>query len=49
MLCQTVVSEEKRHIIVDTFVRILKNIVYDYIKLNHGQMVFLVQVISLKH
>ncbi len=40
MLFQTVAPEEKRHIIVDTFVRILKNIVYDYIKLNHGQKVF---------
>ena len=39
MLCQTVAPEEKCHIIADTFVRILNNIVYEYIKLNHGRKI----------
>ena len=39
MLFQAVAPEEKCHIIVDTFVRILNNIVYEYIKLNHGRKI----------
>ena len=48
MLCQTTAPEEKRHIIGDTFVRILSDILNDHLKLNPEQKVFFSQGTAFK-
>ncbi|KAH9393117.1 hypothetical protein TYRP_006228 [Tyrophagus putrescentiae] len=48
MLCQTTAPEEKRHIIGDTFVRILSDILNDHLKLSPEQKVFFSQGTAFK-
>ena len=48
VLCQTTVPKEKRHIIGNTFVRILNDIVCDHLKSNLGQTVFFSQGTAFK-